>query len=80
MVGPYCFFALHRMSKTLSGEELPPSTLHLVEIYFDTAPFDDIEGDKKIKTEAQLSLIGGTMGLMIKAIQKSQRQRHRQKA
>ena len=32
----------------------------LVEIFFDTA----IERDKKIKTEAQLSLIGGTMGLL----------------
>ena len=42
------------------GEELPPSTLQLVEIYFDTATFDNIE----IKTEAQLSLIGGTMGLL----------------
>ena len=46
------------------GEELHPSTLQLVEIYFDTATFDDIERDKKIKTEAQLSLIGGTMGLL----------------
>ena len=46
------------------GEKLPPSTLQLVEIYFDTATFDDIERDKKIKTEAQLSLIGGTMGLL----------------
>ena len=49
---------------SLPGEELPPSTLQLVEIYFDTATFDDIERDKKIKTEAQLSLIGGTMGLL----------------
>ena len=48
----------------LPGEELPPSTLQSVEIYFDTATFDDIERDKKIKTEAQLSLIGGTMGLL----------------
>ena len=46
------------------GEELPDSTLQLVEIYFDTATFDDIDRDKKIKTEAQLSLIGGTMGLL----------------
>ena len=46
------------------GEELPSSTLQLVEIYFDTATFDNIERDKKIKTEAQLSLIGGTMGLL----------------
>ena len=35
-----------------------------MEIYFDTATFDDIERDRKIKTEAQLSLIGGTMGLL----------------
>ena len=35
-----------------------------MEIRFDTATFDDIERDKKIKTEAQLSLIGGTMGLL----------------
>ena len=49
--------------KNLSGEELD-STLQLVQIYFDTATFDDIERDKKIKTEAQLSLIGGTMGLL----------------
>ena len=48
----------------ISGEELPPSTLQLVEIFFDTATFDNIERDKKIKTEAQLSLIGGTMGLL----------------
>ena len=49
----------------LLGEELrSSSTLQLVEIYFDTATFDDIERDKKIKTEAQLSLIGGTMGLL----------------
>ena len=38
------------------------STLELVRIYFDTATFDEIERDKKIKVEAQLSLIGGTMG------------------
>ena len=38
----------------------------MVEIFFDWAwaTFDDIEQDKKIKTEAQLSLIGGTMGLL----------------
>ena len=43
---------------------MPHSSLHLVQIYFDTATFDNIERDKKIKTEAQLSLIGGTMGLL----------------
>ena len=45
------------------GEELS-STLQLVEIFFDTATFDDIERDKKINTEAQLGVIGGTMGLL----------------
>ena len=48
----------------LSGDEQPHSGLQLVAIRFDTATFDDIERDKKIKTEAQLSLIGGTMGLL----------------
>ena len=47
-----------------AGIEMPlESDLRLVRIFFDTATFDDIERDKKIKAEAQLSLIGGTMGL-----------------
>ena len=46
----------------LSGEELQSSTLELVQIYFDTATFDNIERDKTSKIEAQLSLIGGNMG------------------
>ena len=45
------------------GKEMK-SKLHVVQIYFDTATFDDIERDKKIKLEGQLSLIGGTMGLL----------------
>ena len=47
-----------------SGDELPESRLEVVQIYFATASFDEIERDKKIKFEAQLSLIGGTMGLL----------------
>ena len=47
----------------VSGEELL-AELHLVHIFFDTATFDNIQKDKKIKFEAQLSLIGGTMGLL----------------
>ena len=47
-----------------AGEELANSTVQLVQIYFDTASFDEIERDKKLKFEAQLSLIGGTMGLL----------------
>ena len=47
-----------------SGSDLPSSRLHVVQIQFSTPTFDDIERDKKIKMEAQLSLIGGTMGLL----------------
>ena len=47
----------------ISGEELE-AELHLVYIFFDTATFDNIQKDKKIKFEAQLSLVGGTMGLL----------------
>ena len=42
---------------------MPDSKLALVWIYFDTASFDEIERDKKMKFETLLSLIGGTMGL-----------------
>ena len=47
-----------------SGEELPTSTLRVVQIFFDTATFDNIVKDKKVKVEGQVSLIGGTMGLL----------------
>ena len=50
--------------QSFSGERVEESSLHLVQIYFDTATFDEIERDKKIKFDAQLSLIGGTMGLL----------------
>ena len=35
-----------------------------MQIYFDTATFDNIERDKAVKFEAQLGLVGGTMGLL----------------
>ena len=44
--------------------ERPYSSVQLIQIFFDTATFDEIEQDKKVKTDAQLSLIGGTMGLL----------------
>ena len=47
-----------------AGEELANSTVQLVQIYLDTAPFDETERENKIKFEAQLSLIGGTMGFL----------------
>ena len=43
---------------------MPPSTLKLVQIYFDTATYDEIERDVKVKFTAALSLVGGTMGLL----------------
>ena len=38
--------------------------IHLVQIYIDTATYDEIERDVKVTLEAQLGLIGGTMGLL----------------
>ena len=38
--------------------------MKLVQIYFDTATFDEIERDVKVKFTAALSLVGGTMGLL----------------
>jgi len=37
--------------------------LEAVYIFFDTATYDEIERDEKVTMEAQLGLIGGTMGL-----------------
>ena len=56
-------FATAALMSRCFGEEIG-STLQLVVIYFDTATFDDIERDKKVKIEAQLSLIRGSMGLL----------------
>ena len=38
--------------------------MHLVQFYFVPATYDEIERDMKVTLEAQLSLIGGTMGLL----------------
>ena len=35
-----------------------------MQIYFDTATYDEIERDVKVTLNAQLGLIGGTMGLL----------------
>ena len=47
-----------------SAKEVPELTLELVQIYFDTATFHKIEKDQTLKFDAQISLIGGTMGLL----------------
>ena len=44
--------------------ELDESNLRLVQIFFDTASFDEIERDTEIKLTNQISLVGGTMGLL----------------
>ena len=36
----------------------------MVQIYFGTATYDNIEKDVKVTINAQLGLIGGTMGLL----------------
>ena len=59
----FVYMCICAYSLLLLGKECN-STIHVVQIYFDTATFDDIERDKKIKLEGQLSLIGGTMGLL----------------
>ena len=38
--------------------------LLFVEIHFDSATYDKVVLDRKLTFEAQLSLIGGTMGLL----------------
>ena len=39
-------------------------SLQLVQIYFIPASYDEIERDRKLTLEAQLGMIGGTMGLL----------------
>ena len=56
-------FPLHScLIHILSAVEQVP-TLELVQIFFDTASFDEIERDEKTNFETQISTIGGTMGL-----------------
>ena len=38
--------------------------MQVIQIYFDTATYDKIERDVKVTINAQLGLIGGTMGLL----------------
>ena len=38
--------------------------IYFIEIYFDTSTYEKVEQDKKMTLEAQLGLIGGTMGLL----------------
>ena len=47
-----------------SASTIKYAPLKLIEIYFDTATYDKIDRDVKVTLEAQLGLIGGTMGLL----------------
>ena len=47
-----------------SGSHKSNSQLKFIQIYFGTATYDKIERDEKVTVEAQLGLIGGTMGLL----------------
>ena len=46
-----------------SMKAYPYQPLHVVQIFFDTATFDEVERDVKVTLEGQLGVIGGTMGL-----------------
>ena len=48
----------------LLGRTKDYKPLQFVEIYFDTATFDRIHRDVKNTLETQISVIGGTMGLL----------------
>ena len=43
---------------------IPYQSVQVVQIYFDTATYDEVEKDEKVTVEAQLGVVGGTMGLL----------------
>ena len=47
-----------------SEAHIPHPPLKMFQIYFNTVTYDEIERDVKVTLEAQLGLIGGTMGLL----------------
>ena len=47
-----------------TDDTIENTPLKVIQIYFDTATYDEIERDVKVTLEAQLGLIGGTMGLL----------------
>ena len=53
----------HKSGLAKNLNEQPYQTLQLVQIYFDTATFDEISRDVKNTMETQISVIGGTTGL-----------------
>ena len=51
-------------SSPFSARTKDYKSLQLVQIYFNTATFDRIHRDVKNTLETQISVIGGTMGLL----------------
>ena len=48
----------------MSASTIEYDEIQIVEIFLNTAIYDEIERDVKVTLEAQLGLIGGTMGLL----------------
>ena len=48
----------------MSASTIEYDEIQIVEIFLNTATYDEIERDVKVTLEAQLGLIGGTMGLL----------------
>ena len=46
------------------GAQIEYAPLKMVQIYFNTHTYDKVVKDVKVTMEAQLGLIGGTMGLL----------------
>ena len=46
------------------GSTIEYAPAQIIQIYFNTATYDKIERERKVTLEAQLGLIGGTMGLL----------------
>ena len=58
------FSSVYLIINISTGSEFEFAPLQLVQIYFDTATYDETESSLKMTLEAQLGVIGGTMGLL----------------
>ena len=58
----YIIFSINLFNSPDATIDYAP--LQLVQIYFDTATYDQIERDVKMTVTGQIGLIGGTMGLL----------------
>ena len=58
------YLLVHNNICSSSASDKSYQQLKFIQIYFGTATYDKIDRDKKVTVEAQLGLIGGTMGLL----------------